>query len=100
MPQLVTIIGTIAAMLSVASFAPQAWRIIRTREVDGLSKKTYFLTSLGFAMWTAYGVLQGDWPIIVPNVLCLMFALFILTMLVLPKHKREEVADKLDPGVG
>jgi MtN3 and saliva related transmembrane protein len=94
---LTTIIGSIAAILSVTSFAPQAWRIIRTREIDGLSVKTYILTSLGFSLWTTYGVLQSEWPIIVPNALCLMFALFILAMLILPRHKREQVADKLDP---
>lgn len=92
-------IGTLAAILSVASFAPQAWQIIRTRKIEGLSAKTYLLTSIGFALWLAFGILKGEWPIIVPNFLCLLFAGFIFIMLILPKQQREKVADKLDPDV-
>jgi len=95
-----TIIGSIAAILSVTSFAPQAWRIIRTREVEGLSSKTYFLTALGFSLWTTYGVLLGEWPIIVPNILCLILSSFIWVMLILPKKQRHKVADVLDPEAG
>jgi MtN3 and saliva related transmembrane protein len=94
---LATIIGSLAAALSVASFAPQAWRIIRTRETKGLSVKTYLLTSLGFALWIVFGILKVEWPIIVPNVLCLSFALFILAMLVMPSAQKERVADALNP---
>lgn len=95
-----TIVGSIAALLSVASFAPQAWRIIRTREVKGLSRKTYLLTAIGFAMWTSYGILMGEWPIIIPNFLCLLLSSFILIMLLLPVSKREQLADVLDPEAG
>jgi MtN3 and saliva related transmembrane protein len=94
---LATIIGSLAAALSVASFAPQALRIIRTRETKGLSVKTYLLTSLGFALWIVFGILKVEWPIIVPNVLCLIFALFILAMLVMPSAQKERVADALNP---
>ena len=97
---IIDVVGSVAALLSVISFAPQAWRIIRTREVKGLSVKTYAITSAAFALWTAYGVLKVDWPIIVPNILCLLFALFILTMLILPKAKRDDVATAIDPDAG
>lgn len=97
MTTLATIIGTFAAVASVASFAPQAWRIIRTREVKGLSVKTYALTVVGFALWLAFGVVKLEWAIIVPNLLCLILSLFILTMLILPARKREAVAEVLDP---
>lgn len=96
---LVTIIGSAAAVLSVTSFTPQAWRIIRTRETKGLSKKTYILTSIGFALWATFGILKQEWPIIVPNILCLGLTLFILMMLVLPPQQRDKVADALDPNV-
>jgi MtN3 and saliva related transmembrane protein len=92
-----TIVGTIAATLSVVSFTPQAWRIIRTREVKGLSRLMYALTALGFTFWTAYGVMKGDWPIIVPNIICLALTLFIFVMLILPADKRDHVAEAIDP---
>lgn len=93
----VTVIGSLAAVVSVASFAPQAWRIIRTGEIKGLSVKTYLLTALGFTLWTTFGILKQEWPIIVPNILCLLFALFILMMLVLPTQQREAVSDAINP---
>ena len=95
----VQIIGTLAACASVASFLPQAWKIIKTRDVEGLSPLMYLLTVSAFALWMTFGLLKGEWALIVPNGLCLAAAAFILAMVLLPKQKREEVADVLDPDV-
>ncbi len=92
-----TIIGSIAAALSMASFAPQAWRIVHTRDVTGLSTKAYVLTTLAFAMWATFGVLKQEWPIIVPNIMCFVLAAFILVMLLLPSSNRNRVASTIDP---
>ena len=35
--QLIDIIGTLAAILTTASFVPQAWHTFRTRDVRGIS---------------------------------------------------------------
>jgi MtN3 and saliva related transmembrane protein len=93
----VTIIGIFAATASVTSFAPQAWRIIRTRETEGLSVGMYALTVFGFACWSAFGMMKGEWTIIVPNILCLALSAFVLTMLLLPAPARDKVADAIDP---
>jgi len=93
----VTIVGTIGASASVASFTPQAWKIIRERSTEGLSLGMFALTSLAFAAWTTFGVLQSEWTLIIPNAICLMFALFILGMIALPARKTEAVAEALDP---
>ena len=94
---LVTIVGTIGATASVASFTPQAWKIIRERSTDGLSLGMFALTSLAFAAWTTFGLLQWEWTLIIPNAICLVFALFILAMIALPARKTAEVAEALDP---
>ncbi len=93
----VTIVGTVGASASVASFTPQAWKIIRERSTEGLSLGMFALTCLAFAAWTTFGILQGVWTLIVPNAICLVFALFILAMIALPQRKTEEVAEALDP---
>lgn len=93
----VTIVGTIGASASVASFTPQAWKIIRERSTDGLSLGMFALTSLAFAAWTTFGVLQSEWTLIIPNAICLVFALFILGMIALPARETEKVAETLDP---
>lgn len=88
-----------AAVASVVSFSPQAWKIIRTRDVKGLSAGMYALTVTAFALWMTYGLLQGDWALIVPNTLCLILAGFILMMIMLPKRARDNVSDTINDAV-
>ncbi len=90
-------IGAAAAICSTASFAPQAWKIIKTRDTGSISAKMYVLTVAAFALWMFYGFMRGDWALILPNAVCLALASFILTMKHLPQRKKEAVADTLDP---
>ena len=89
--------GWLATLASTVSFAPQAWKIIRTRETEDISLAMYAVTVFGFVCWTTYGALLGKWPIIVTNSICFSLSAFILVMKVLPRRKTEEVADTLDP---
>jgi MtN3 and saliva related transmembrane protein len=94
-----TIVGALAAPASVISFAPQAWRIIKTRKTDELATMMWVLNVVGFSLWTIYGVERGLWVVIVPNSLCLAFAVFILTMKLVSRPTRHAIADVLDPAV-
>jgi len=93
----VTIVGFLAATASTISFSPQAWKIIRSRDTDGISAVAYAITVIGFALWLAYGVMLGRWPIILSNGICLVLSGFILIMTLLPQPEKEEVAESLDP---
>lgn len=97
---IVTIVGSIAAVLSTISFLPQALKIIRSRDTRGISTGMYLVTVAGFTLWTAYGVLQPAWPIIASNGICLMLSAFILMMKLLPPAKKEEVAETMESVVG
>lgn len=92
-----TIIGSAAALCSTVSFAPQAWKIIRSRDTEGLSPWMYGVTVVGFSLWLVYGIRLGQWPLMITNGICLMFSAFILAMILLPKPKMEKVAEALDP---
>jgi MtN3 and saliva related transmembrane protein len=92
-----TLVGAAATLCSVTSFVPQAWKVIRTRDTAGISAKMYGITVVGFALWFSYGLLLGRWPLIITNGICLLLSGFILTMKLLPRRKREEVAEALDP---
>lgn len=93
----VSVIGGLAAAASTSSFAPQAWKIIRTRETSGISVGMYGITVVGFALWLAYGLMLGQWPLIVTNSICLLLSAFILVMKVLSPRAKDAVADALDP---
>ena len=95
--EIVTILGALAALCSTTSFAPQAWKIIKSRDTSGISSRMYMVTVVGFALWLAYGIMKGEWPLIVTNGICLVLSGFILMMKLLPKPKKDAVADALDP---
>lgn len=73
-------IGILAATLTTAAFIPQAWLTWKTRCVDGVSLGMYSAFTTGVALWLAYGLLLGAWPVIVANAITLGLALFILGM--------------------
>ncbi len=88
-------IGALAAICSTVSFAPQAWKIIRTRETKDISTGMYFFTVAGFAAWSSYGIMLGKWPLIAANGICLLMSAFILTMKLLPRAQKEAVAETI-----
>ena len=73
-------LGTLAATLTTTAFVPQAWLTFRTRDVSGISLGMYACFTCGIALWLAYGVLLGEWPIIVANAVTLLLAASILAM--------------------
>ena len=73
-------IGYVAGTLTTISFIPQAWLSWKTRHTAGLSLGMYTIFTLGVALWLAYGLLIGAWPVIVSNSITLVLALFILTI--------------------
>jgi MtN3 and saliva related transmembrane protein len=92
----ITAIGYLAAVCSTTSFAPQAWKIIRTRDAGAISTRMYVITVIGFVLWFVYGVGKVEWPIILTNGICFLLSGFILIMKMLPPRARDEVAHKLD----
>ncbi len=90
-------VGYLAAACSTLSFAPQAWKIIRSRKTRDISLGMYMLTVAGFALWLAFGVALQQWPLVISNAICLGLAAFILAMKLLPARKKQKVADALEP---
>ena len=74
------VIGALAACLTTVSFVPQAWLTFKTRGVSGISVSMYSVFTLGVALWLAYGLLVGAWPVVAANAVTLVLALAILFM--------------------
>lgn len=77
-PAMTELIGSLAAGLTTVSFMPQAWLSFKTRDVSGVSLGMYSLFTTGVALWLAYGLLLGAWPLVVANAITLLLALMIL----------------------
>ena len=77
---LAEIIGGLAAMLTTASFVPQAVQVLRTRDTAAISLAMYAMFTAGVALWLAYGVMTTQWTIIIANAVTVIFASVILGM--------------------
>lgn len=74
------LLGYAAASLTTLAFLPQALLTMRTRDVSGISVGMYGAFTLGVALWLAYGLMLGEWPIVLANAATLALALSILVM--------------------
>lgn len=74
------LIGFAAAILTTASFVPQALHTFQTKDVRGISLGMYSAFTLGVALWLAYGLLLNAWPVVIANAVTLALAASILVM--------------------
>ena len=75
-----TFIGLAAAFCTTISFLPQAIKVIKTRHTKDLSLSMYSIFTSGVFLWLLYGLLINDLPMILANIVTLVFALTILVM--------------------
>jgi MtN3 and saliva related transmembrane protein len=75
-----TVVSGLAAILTTAAFLPQAVHILRYKETRGISLLMYAAFASGVALWLAFGVMIGNWPIILANAVTLALSLAILGM--------------------
>jgi MtN3 and saliva related transmembrane protein len=80
--------GYAAASLTTLSFVPQAWLTLRTRDVSGISLGMYSVFTLGTALWLAWGIQIGVWPVAIANAITLTLATTILGMKVWLSRRR------------
>ncbi len=79
-PPVAAAVGTVAALLSITSFAPQILKIWKEKDASSVSLRTYVVTVTGFSCWIVYGILIRAWPVIVSNVACLLMSGAVLVM--------------------
>lgn len=87
-------IGYAAAALTTGSFVPQAWLTLRTRDVSGISLAMYSAFTAGVALWLAYGLALGEWPIVVANTITLALAATILAVKLIEDRRTRRARDQ------
>lgn len=76
----IEIIGFIAALLTSASYLPQAVRILTTGETGGISLAMYAMLTSGKVCWLTYGVMVGSIPLIASQSFTILLAFAILSL--------------------
>ena len=67
-------IGNIAAILTTLSFLPQALQVIKTKNTEGISLGMYTIFVLGVFLWSIYGYINKDMPVLLANALHLFLS--------------------------
>ncbi|MFY9402197.1 MAG: lipid-A-disaccharide synthase N-terminal domain-containing protein [Candidatus Omnitrophota bacterium] len=75
-----TIIGSIAATLTMLSFIPQIVRSYKSKHVKDISPVMLFQLSLGVSLWIAYGIHRKDPIIVIANSTTLLTLLILISM--------------------
>ncbi|MDD2751790.1 MAG: SemiSWEET transporter [Candidatus Omnitrophica bacterium] len=74
------IIGMSAAVLTMFSFLPQIFKVLKTKSEKDLSLMTLLQLSSGVLLWIVYGVARRDPIIIIANVITLATLLILLNL--------------------
>jgi MtN3 and saliva related transmembrane protein len=75
---MIELFGYVAGTLTTISFLPQVLKSVREKNVNGLSLAMYICFTTGVAFWLIYGILIGNTPIIIFNIITLLFAVAII----------------------
>ena len=77
---LTTALGLVAGLLTTLAYFPQVLKTWRSRSADGMSWSMLVILCLGVSLWLIYGLYAHDTPVILANLLTLIFSSAILAM--------------------
>ncbi|MBM5821603.1 MAG: glutathione synthetase [Cyanobacteria bacterium K_Offshore_surface_m2_011] len=81
-------LGYVAAILTTSSFFPQAVQTLRTRDTSGISLGMYVMFTSGVVIWALFGLVSGDGPVLVSNLITAVPAGLILHRKILNLERR------------
>ncbi|MEZ5344297.1 MAG: SemiSWEET transporter [Pyrinomonadaceae bacterium] len=61
------ILGLIAGFCTTLAVAPQIYKTWKKKDVEDISLRMFIVLCTGLLLWTIYGILQRDLPIILAN---------------------------------
>lgn len=75
---LITLIGLVAGGLTTIAFLPQVVKTWQSKSAKDISLGMFLTFCIGVFLWIIYGFFVNDLPVIIANVLTLVFASTIL----------------------
>ncbi|MFH1665425.1 MAG: SemiSWEET transporter [Candidatus Omnitrophota bacterium] len=72
------LIGVVAGLCTTVSFLPQILKIVKTGQTRDISLWMYIILTSGILLWFVYGILIGEFPIIMSNCLSFVLCLYIV----------------------
>lgn len=81
------LVGYLAASLTTVSFFPQAVKTLRSGDTRSISLGMYALFTSGVALWALYGVMVGDGPVLLANLITLLPAAVVLQRKIVSRER-------------
>lgn len=78
MSEIATYVGGIAAFLASLSYIPQVRKAWPRGSTKDLSVHMLTALTIGLGLWIVYGILRGDWVIILANAIGTTLAAVVL----------------------
>ena len=75
-----TYLGLFAGTLTSIASIPQVVKILRTRHARDISVWQPLLLSFGVALWLVYGIMLGNYPLIISNIIPLICNVWIVVL--------------------
>lgn len=71
-------IGLIAGILTTGAALPQIWKTWKSKNVKDISPRMFWTLAIGVLLWTVYGIIKKDVPIILTNGISVVFNTLML----------------------
>jgi MtN3 and saliva related transmembrane protein len=84
----VTLIGSLAGLLTTACWLPQARKTLRLGTADDFAWPYLAMLTVGLATWIGYGFLLHSPPVYICNIVTLGLVLMVGTVKVQAHHRR------------
>ncbi len=63
----IKLLGLLAGFCTTVAVTPQLYKTWKEKSVEDISLKMFSVLTLGLILWTVYGILKMDVPIIITN---------------------------------
>lgn len=77
------IVGTVAGVFTGASMLPQVIKMFKEKKASQVSILMIVTLIIGLSLWTWYGFIKDDWPIIITN----LFSLSVNIIMIILRYK-------------
>lgn len=82
------VIGILAGIFTTVAVIPQILKAIKTGKAEDISPTFFSILLIGVGLWTYYGIVKSDWPIIITN--AVSFCLNGTMLIIYFKSKNKE----------
>jgi MtN3 and saliva related transmembrane protein len=91
------IVGTAAGVLTAVSMLPQLIKIVREKKAEDVSIIMLVVLISGLSLWTVYGFMRDDMPIIVTNCFSILVNVSLLALRIKYSGTKEVSSNAVQP---